>query len=604
MFTVDRRPPPAALPSPAPKPAPQGRAKGPPVNALPRQAALSSLTETAEQPAQPAQAKVALTAGYGDLVAEAACQGRERREMTAAPAATPAATLQRPSLERPAGYVSRRRASESTHPAERQADDLGGKIADELRSSTAVGAGPLPGDIRAAAEKHLGVGLPDVRLQAGQEGHAKARGEGALAVTEGSTISFGAGQLSTATHRGRALLGHELTHVAQQAATGSPTTQRQTPEGEEVDASEGMTIAPPPGHEERKAGVAAVKDELAQERTTRDDLRARLDAVPQETSEETVAERTTLRDEIRKVEEHIIERLTAEIGLIDEAVGALLAVMPNASAPGAPEVPDTLWADLRSLEGDKKAAEAERKALRRSRARDEIRAIQEQLAQLDAKDPARKELEERQKKVGEVLSGTAEKRAAPGTVGKSKGGRRYVVYAHAVKVGGSLPWINNNPGNVQRSPNGVDFPGVIGVDEFKHFIFSSVEDGKSAVFLDLQERRGGPNATLASALRSYVVGSKKDADLPEDLAECDRLGIPRATCVTKKSAREYAPNVTGTANLPMDKALRALTREERSALVEAILYWEGGTFGKRGDEYTCGDLAAPQEYRDLLGCDE
>lgn len=491
-----------------------------------------------------------------------------------------------------------------THPTERQADDIGERIAGALSTSTAIGSGSLPEGIRAAAEEQLGVGLPDVRLEAGREGQAKARREGAIAVTEGSTISFGAGQLSTATHRGRALLGHELTHVAQQAAAGSPATQRQTPGSEEGAWSEGMTIAAPPGHAERMAEIAWIKGLLVQPREERDELRAKLDAVPAVTSEETEAERKALRGEIRTVEESMVERLTAQIQLIDESLGDLWAVMPTASEPGGPEVPEQLWEDLRSLQSDKTLAEAERKALQRSRARDEIRDLQDQLGMLGATDPGRKALEERKKELAEYLSGTAERRAAPGTTGTDADGRGYVVYAHSVKVAGSLPWRNNNPGNVQRSPSGGDFPGVLGVDPYKHFIFSSEADGKNAIFLDLQERRGGAGAKLSNALRSYVAGSQRDEDLPDTKEECKARGIPAATCVTKDAARTYAPKVTTAAGLPLDRTLGELTPTERMALVDAILLFEGGKHGARGQEYTCGDVTAPQEYRDLLGCDE
>jgi hypothetical protein len=110
-------------------------------------------------------------------------------------------------------------------------------------------------------------------------------------------------------------------------------------------------------------------------------------------------------------------------------------------------------------------------------------------------------------------------------------------------------------------------------------------------------------ARPSRALRSYVAGGKKEEDLPADKAECASRGIPAAVCVTKESARTYAPKVTGTAKLPLDKTLGELTDAERSALVSSILLWEGGAHGAKGDEYTCGS-AGPQEYRDLLGCDE
>jgi hypothetical protein len=489
------------------------------------------------------------------------------------------------------------------------------------------GGQPLPPSVRGFFEPRFGRDFSQIRIHTGSEAAESSRAIQARAYTSGEDIVFGAGQYAPENAEGKKLLAHELTHVVQQDASravGIPVAvvQRQpdsgAPAGDapksespasappaEMPATDGMTLAPPPGHEERKAQIAAMKEQLVPQRATRDDLRARLCSVPQVSSAETQAERKTLRDKIRSVEEYMIERLTSQIELIDEALRALRAVMPTVSAPGTPDVPEPLWADLRNLESDRKAAEGERKTLQRARARDEIRDIQEQLDTLDTKDPGRKDLEERKKKLGEFLSGTAEKRAAPGTVGKGTDGRDYVVYVHSVKVGGSPPWRNNNPGNVQRSPSGGDFPGVLGVDQSKHFIFDDSEtSGKMGVFLDLQTRRGGPSATLANALRSYIAGSQKEEDLPENKKECAQRGIPPATCVTKEAARTYAPKVTGTAKLPLNKTLGELKPEEQLALVNAILLWEGGTHGAKGVEYTCGDQAAPKEYRDLLGCDE
>ena len=52
----------------------------------------------------------------------------------------------------------------------------------------------------------------------------------------------------------------------------------------------------------------------------------------------------------------------------------------------------------------------------------------------------------------------------------------------------------------------------------------------------------------------------------------------------------------------LDNFGRILLRETSQGL--AILLWEGGTLGAKGDEYTCGRSSGPQDVRDLLGCDE
>src|SRR5689334_17772711 len=70
----------------------------------------------------------------------------------------------------------------------------------------------LPDDLRARMERAFGTDLSDVRVHEGP--HASAAG--ALAYTRGSDIHFGPGEYQPHTAYGRALLGHELTHVVQQ----------------------------------------------------------------------------------------------------------------------------------------------------------------------------------------------------------------------------------------------------------------------------------------------------------------------------------------------------------------------------------------------------
>jgi hypothetical protein len=89
------------------------------------------------------------------------------------------------------------------------------------RHATAAGA-PLPPDVRADMEHALGADFSAVRIY--QDGEAEA--VGALAFTRGTDIHFAPGRYDPYGAAGRQLLGHELTHVAQQAqGRVSATTQ-------------------------------------------------------------------------------------------------------------------------------------------------------------------------------------------------------------------------------------------------------------------------------------------------------------------------------------------------------------------------------------------
>ena len=76
------------------------------------------------------------------------------------------------------------------------------------------GGRPLPDPVRTQMESFFGTDFGDVRIHVGQEAPAI----GALAFTLGSNLYFAPGQLNLDSTHGRALLGHELTHVVQQRA--------------------------------------------------------------------------------------------------------------------------------------------------------------------------------------------------------------------------------------------------------------------------------------------------------------------------------------------------------------------------------------------------
>ncbi len=76
------------------------------------------------------------------------------------------------------------------------------------------GGRPLPDDLRADMEQSFGQSFGDVRVHEG----GAAKSVGAVAYTQGTDIHFAPGRYKPDTSSGRALVGHELTHVVQQRA--------------------------------------------------------------------------------------------------------------------------------------------------------------------------------------------------------------------------------------------------------------------------------------------------------------------------------------------------------------------------------------------------
>jgi hypothetical protein len=73
----------------------------------------------------------------------------------------------------------------------------------------------LPEPLRDEAERRFGVQFDDLRIHQGQEANRFARAAGARAFTLGRDVVFGPGQYEPRSAAGRALLWHELGHVAE-----------------------------------------------------------------------------------------------------------------------------------------------------------------------------------------------------------------------------------------------------------------------------------------------------------------------------------------------------------------------------------------------------
>ncbi|MGB5928818.1 MAG: DUF4157 domain-containing protein [Cyclobacteriaceae bacterium] len=94
-------------------------------------------------------------------------------------------------------------------------------------SSPAMNSGgtshSLPGGLQGKAESVLGHNLSNVQLKENKS----ANNINALAYTQGNTVTFAPGQYSPGTRSGQQLIGHELTHVAQQReGRVQPTVQK------------------------------------------------------------------------------------------------------------------------------------------------------------------------------------------------------------------------------------------------------------------------------------------------------------------------------------------------------------------------------------------
>lgn len=81
----------------------------------------------------------------------------------------------------------------------------------------------IPDDVKQRMEDSFGTDFSSVRVHPES---AKAPEVGALAYTQGADIHFAPGQFKPDTSAGQQLLGHELTHVVQQAeGRVQPTTE-------------------------------------------------------------------------------------------------------------------------------------------------------------------------------------------------------------------------------------------------------------------------------------------------------------------------------------------------------------------------------------------
>jgi len=109
------------------------------------------------------------------------------------------------------------------------------------------GGSPLPNDLRADMETHLGADFSSVRVHDGAQAAESAKAVQARAYTVGDDLVFNTGAYSPGTDEGRRTLAHELTHVVQQRAGPVDATP----------AAGGIAVSDPSDRFELEAEAAA-----------------------------------------------------------------------------------------------------------------------------------------------------------------------------------------------------------------------------------------------------------------------------------------------------------------------------------------------------------
>jgi hypothetical protein len=330
----------------------------------------------------------------------------------------------------------------------------------------------------------------------------------------------------------------------------------------------------------RSAELEALATEIESATAQAEDLGAQVAALPVETptdpdqAERADEARKTLGTQLNTAEEQLETLLTRRVALFDEDIAYLVH-----QAGGDRSDPSASSDELTRLREQREVAAEALRVVKRRRVRRRI----DELTRTASSDP---NVQEELNRLGRFLASSARRRTPPGTVGKDSKGRGYVVYADHVKVGGGLPWRNNNPGNV----NGKNITeGVIGwnPEGIGFHIFATPEDGAKASRGWWEKHKG---MTVEKAIFAYSQGLRKED--PVEAAKQDA------------AAKEYAEQVEEWAGVSRNDVVGALSTDKFNALVQAVGKKEGaGGVVNQGETITCGP-GTPAEYRELLGCDE
>lgn len=109
------------------------------------------------------------------------------------------------------------------------------------------GGSPLPADVREEMQGRLGHDFSDVRVHTDSAAHDSAKSVNAHAYTVGSNVVFQRDRYDPASHEGKTMLAHELTHVVQQRS--GPV--------DGADSGGGIKVSDPSDRFEREASANA-----------------------------------------------------------------------------------------------------------------------------------------------------------------------------------------------------------------------------------------------------------------------------------------------------------------------------------------------------------
>jgi len=143
--------------------------------------------------------------------------------MHAAPSVTSTATI--PGVQRMCAECEEEDKKETRNASvqrkERTADvpTVTPGVAANIQAMCGAGGRALPSATREFFEPRFGADFSGVRVHTDERASATASSIGAKAFTVGKDIAFDSGQYSPASHEGRKLLAHELTHTLQQGTS-------------------------------------------------------------------------------------------------------------------------------------------------------------------------------------------------------------------------------------------------------------------------------------------------------------------------------------------------------------------------------------------------
>jgi len=173
-------------------------------------------------------------------------------------------------------------------------------------------------------------------------------------------------------------------------------------------------------------------------------------------------------------------------------------------------------------------------------------------------------------------------------LGTDSKGQPYVLYENEIRIGGTRPWRNNNPGNFNKAE---DHPKNIGTDD-GFCIFPDSATG-------MQELNDNVNAksAIGSSIRSFITVHAPPNKNPTEKYITQVVGYLNFGSKIGCTIEKVANPVTDATQLS------SLSSDGRNSFAMAIARVEGwcDVFEKK-DSYNCKDKPPQGEYKKLLTC--